>query len=81
MSDESFQMYSEDFGFSNFKPALSKWDSSCVNSYFVRLVIVSLAVNIGKLESFVSEDNFFCWVYNDFCSDILLYDLIDFVRM
>ena len=30
-----------------YKPALSKWDSSCDNSYCVRLVIVSLAVNIG----------------------------------
>ena len=30
----------------------------------MKLVIVSLAVNIGKLRSLVSEDNFFCWVYN-----------------
>ena len=43
-----------------YKPALSKSDSSCDNSYCVRLVIVSLAVNIGKLQSFVSDDNFFC---------------------
>ena len=43
-----------------YKPALSKSDSSWDNSYCVRLVIVSLAVNIGKLQSFVSEDNFFC---------------------
>ena len=58
---------SEDFGFSNlsgwidkYKPALSKSDSSWDNSYFVRLGIASLAVNIGKLPSLVSEDNFFC---------------------
>ena len=45
---------SEDFGFSSFiwldrkyKPALTKSDSFWVNAYFVRLVIVSLAVNIG----------------------------------
>ena len=42
------------------KPALSKSDSSWDNSYRVRLVIVSLAVNIGKLQSRVSEANFFC---------------------
>ena len=41
-------------------PALSKSDSSWDNSYCVRLAIVSLAVNIGKLESLVSENNFFC---------------------
>ena len=47
---------SEDFGFLNFiwliekyKPALSKSDSSWDNSYCMRLVIVSLAGNIGKL--------------------------------
>ena len=43
-----------------YKPALSKSDSSWDNSYCVRLAIVSLAVNIGKLESLVSEENFFC---------------------
>ena len=37
------------------------------NLYCVRLVIVSLAMNIGKLQSLVSEHNFFCSVYNDFC--------------
>ena len=47
----------------------------------MRLVIVTLAVNVGKFQSLVSEDNFFCWVYNDFCSDFLLCDHIDFVRM
>ena len=43
-----------------YKPALSKSDSSGDNSYCVRLVIVSLPVNIGELQSLVSEDNFFC---------------------
>ena len=38
-------------------------------------------MNIGKLQHLVSEDNSFCWVYNDFCSDLLLYDIIDFLRM
>ena len=54
---------SEDFRFSNlsgwiekYKPALSKSDSSWDNSYCARLVIFSLAVNIGKLQSLVSED-------------------------
>ena len=43
-----------------YKPALSKSDSSWLNSYSVRLVIVLLAVNTGKLQSLVSEDDFFC---------------------
>ena len=47
----------------------------------MRVVIVLLAVNKGNLQSLVSEDNFFSWVYNDFCSDFLLYYVIDFVRM
>ena len=42
-----------------YKPSLSKSDSSWDNSYCVRLVIVSLPVIIGKLQSLVSEDNFF----------------------
>ena len=42
-----------------YKPALSKSDSSWYNSYCVRLVIVSLAVNIGQLQSLVSENKFF----------------------
>ena len=37
-----------------YKPALSKSDSSWDNSYCVRLVIVLLAVNIGKLQSFLT---------------------------
>ena len=47
----------------------------------MRLVIVKLAVNIAKLQSVISEDNFFCWVYNNFCSKFLLYNVIDFVSM
>ena len=43
-----------------YKPALSKSDSSWDNSYYVRLAIVSLAMNRSKLQSLVSEDNFFC---------------------
>ena len=43
-----------------YKPDLRKSDSSWDNSYCVRLVIVSLAVNIGKLQSLVSGDNCFC---------------------
>ena len=43
-----------------YKPALSKLDSSWDNSYCVRLEVVLLAVNIGKLQSLVSENNFFC---------------------
>ena len=42
-----------------YKPALGKSGSSWDNSYYVRLVIVSLAVNIGMLQSLASEDNFF----------------------
>ena len=64
-----------------YKLALSKSDSSWDNSYCVRVIIVSLAVNLDRLQSLVSEDNFFCLVYNDFCSDFLLYDVIDFARM
>ena len=60
-----------------YKPALNKSDSSSDNSCWVRLVIVSLSVNIGKLQSLVSEDHFFCWVYNDFSSDFLLYNVIE----
>ena len=43
-----------------YKPALSKSDSSWDNLYCVRLLINSLAVNIGKLQSVVSENNNFC---------------------
>ena len=41
-----------------YKPALSKSDSSWDNSYCVRSLVVSLAVNIGKLQSLFFEDNF-----------------------
>ena len=58
MKISDFQLLSVWTG--KYKPALSESDSSWDNSYFVRLVIVSLAVNIGKLQSLVSEDNFFC---------------------
>ena len=64
-----------------YKLALTKWDTSWDNSYCVRLRIVSLAMNIGQSPSPVSEDNFFCWVFNDFCSDFVLYDVIDFVSI
>ena len=64
-----------------YKSALSKLDSSGDSSYYMKLVIVSLAVNIGKLQTFVIKENFFCWVYNDFCSHLLLCDIIDFLRM
>ena len=40
-------------------PALSKSDSSWDNSYCVRLVIVSLDGNVGRLQFLVSEDSFF----------------------
>ena len=42
-----------------YKPAFSKSDYSWDNLYCMRLVIISLAVNIGKFQSLVSEDNFF----------------------
>ena len=49
-----------------YKPALSKSDSSWDNSYFVRLVIVSVDMNVGRLQFFVSEDNLFCCIFNNF---------------
>ena len=64
-----------------YKPDLRKSDSSWNNPYCVRLVIVSLAVNTWNLQSHVIEDNIVCWIYNDFYSDYLLYDVRDFVRM
>ena len=42
-----------------YKPALSKSASSWDNSYCVRLVIVSLDVNVGRLQFLASDDNFF----------------------
>ena len=41
-----------------YQPALSKSDSSWDNSYCMGLAIVSLGVNIGKLQSLAIEDNF-----------------------
>ena len=64
-----------------YKPALSESFSSWDNSYCARLVIVSLPVNIRKLQPLVSADNFLCWVYKDLCSDFLLSDVIDSLRM
>ena len=60
-----------------YKPALSKLDSSWVNSYCMSLVIVCLAGNplSVKIIFFVE-----C-IYNNFCSNFLLYNVIDFVRM
>ena len=66
MNDESFQLVNNaDFRIlsgwiEKDKPNLSKLDSSWDNSYHLRLVIVSLAVNISKLQYLVSEDNCFC---------------------
>ena len=43
-----------------YKPPLIKSDSSWDNSYCVRLVIVSLAVNIGKLQThFIFKGKFY----------------------
>ena len=64
---------SDDFGFLNFiwldcgvyKPALSKSDFPWDNSYCLRLVIVSLDLNVVRLQFLVSEDNFFCCVYSN----------------
>ena len=39
-----------------YKPDVSKSDFSWYNSYCMRLIIVSLAVNIEKLQSIVSEE-------------------------
>ena len=41
------------------KPALNKSDSSWDNSYCLRLVIVSLDVNVVRLQFLVSEESFF----------------------
>ena len=64
-----------------YKHALSKSNSSWDNSHCVRLAIVSLAVNIGKLQILVSEGVFLCWVYNSFCGDWLLCNIIGIFRM
>ena len=59
-----------------YKPALSKSVSSWDKSY-LRLVIDLLAANMGKPQPFVSDDNFLCWVYNDF----FLCGVIECLRM
>ena len=64
-----------------YKPALSKLAFSWDNLYCLRVVVVSLAANIGKLQPLVSEDNFFGFAYNHFCSDLLLCDIIDFLKI
>ena len=64
-----------------YKPALSKSDSSRVNSYCVRLLTVLLTVNLGKLQPVVREDNFSFQEYHDLCSDFWLCVVIDFLRM
>ena len=65
----------------NYKPALSKLDSSWDNSYCMRLVIVLLDVNVGRLQFLVSENSFLCWVFSGFWSDFLLQDVIDLLKM
>ena len=64
-----------------YKATLSKSDFSWDNSYCVRLVIVSLDVNVGMQQFFVSEDSFLCWVFSNFWDDFLLWDVIDLFRM
>ena len=49
-----------------YKPALSKSASSWHNSYCVRLVIISIDVNVGMLQFIVRDDNFFLCVFSDF---------------
>ena len=56
-----------------YKLALSKSDPSLDNSYCVELLIVSLTVNVGRLQLFICEDNF--------CCSFLLCDVIDLLRM
>ena len=52
-----------------YKTALSKGDYFQDNSYCMRLVIVWLAVNIGKLQSLVREDKFISFlVYKLTCA-------------
>ena len=36
-----------------------------------------LNVNVGRLQLLVSEEIFFCFVFNDFCSNFLLCDVIN----
>ena len=64
-----------------YKLPLIKLDTLCDNSYCVRLLIVSLAVNVVRLQLLIIEGNSFCCVFNDFCSDFLLCDVMDLLRM
>ena len=64
---------SEDSGFrilsgyiEKYKPALSELDSSWDNSYCLRLLIVLLDADVGRLQFLVSEDSFFCCIFSDF---------------
>ena len=52
-----------------YKPVLSKSDSSWYNSYCMRLIIVSLAVNIDKLQSIVSEE--LTVIFNSFINKLM----------
>ena len=47
----------------------------------MRLVIVLLAVNIVSFNLSSVKITFFCGVYNNFCSNFFLYDVIDFLSM
>ena len=49
-----------------YKTALIKLDSSWDNSYCERLVIVSLDVDVDRLQFLVSDDNFFCCGFSNF---------------
>ena len=64
-----------------YKLPLIKLDTLCDNSYCVRLLIVSLAVNVVRLQLLIIEGNSFCCVFNAFCSDFLLCDVMDLLRM
>ena len=43
-----------------YKPVNSKSDFSWDNLYCMKLVIVLLGANVGRLQFLVTEDNFFC---------------------
>ena len=60
-----------------YKTALSKSASSWYNLYCVRLIIVLLDVNVGRLQFLVSDDDFFWCVFINFGSDFSLWDVMD----
>ena len=66
-----------------YKLFLSKLYSSWDNSYCVRLVIVLLDVNVGRLQFLLSKDSFFFaqYLFSDFWINFLLWDAIDLLRM